>query len=136
YTIAASFCAHARNCPLTFMDQLVALGVLTITSKGSAGVTGSGFITLAATLASMGKIPVAGMVLLLGVDRFMSEARAITNTIGNAVGTMAIARWVGSLDRTRMQRVLDGAVDPEDLKELYEGDDVVVELGSERKLAA
>ena len=71
------------------------LGVLTLTSKGSAGVTGSGFITLAATLASMGKIPVAGMVLLLGVDRFMSEARAITNTIGNAVGTVAIARWVG-----------------------------------------
>jgi len=62
----------------------VVLGVLTLTSKGSAGVTGSGFITLAATLASMGKIPVAGMVLLLGVDRFMSEARAITNTIGNA----------------------------------------------------
>src|SRR5206468_677622 len=82
----------ATNTPLTFMDQLVVLGVLTITSKGSAGVTGSGFITLAATLASMGKIPVAGMVLLLGVDRFMSEARAITNTIGNAVGTVAIAR--------------------------------------------
>jgi aerobic C4-dicarboxylate transport protein len=115
---------------------LIVLGVLALTSKGSAGVTGSGFITLAATLASLGKIPVAGMVLLLGVDRFMSEARAITNTIGNAVGTMAIARWVGSLDRTRMQRVLDGAVDPEDLEALYEGDDVVVEFGSERKLAA
>ena len=68
------------------------MGVLMVTSKGSAGVTGSGFITLAATLASMGNIPVAGMVLLLGVDRFMSEARAITNTIGNAVGTMAIAK--------------------------------------------
>jgi len=76
------------------------------------------------------------MVLLLGVDRFMSEARAITNTIGNAVGTIAIGRWVGSVDQARMQRVLDGAVDPENLDALYEGDDVVVELGAERKLAA
>jgi len=136
YTLAAIFIAQATNTPLTLMDQLIVLGVLALTSKGSAGVTGSGFITLAATLASLGKIPVAGMVLLLGVDRFMSEARAITNTIGNAVGTMAIARWVGSLDRTRMQRVLDGAVDPEDLDALYEGDDVVIGFGSERKLAA
>ena len=123
YTMAAIFIAQATNTPLTFMDQLVVLGVLTITSKGSAGVTGSGFITLAATLASMGKIPVAGMVLLLGVDRFMSEARAITNTIGNAVGTVAIARWVGSVDRVRLAQVLDGKVDPEDLHQLYEGDD-------------
>jgi len=136
YTLAAIFIAQATNTPLTLTDQLIVLGVLALTSKGSAGVTGSGFITLAATLASLGKIPVAGMVLLLGVDRFMSEARAITNTIGNAVGTMAIARWVGSLDRARMQRVLDGAVDPEDLDALYEGNDVVVEFGRERKLAA
>jgi aerobic C4-dicarboxylate transport protein len=71
----------------------------------------------------MGKIPVAGMVLLLGVDRFMSEARAITNTIGNAVGTVAIARWVGSVDRQRLNEVLDGKVDPENLHDLYEGDD-------------
>jgi len=136
YTLAAIFIAQATNTPLTLTDQLIVLGVLALTSKGSAGVTGSGFITLAATLASLGKIPVAGMVLLLGVDRFMSEARAITNTIGNAVGTIAIGRWVGSVDQTRMQRVLDGAVDPEDLEALYEGDDVVVELGGERKLAA
>jgi aerobic C4-dicarboxylate transport protein len=94
-----------------------------LTSKGSAGVTGSGFITLAATLASMGKIPVAGMVLLLGVDRFMSEARAITNTIGNAVGTLAVARWVGSLDRARLDSVLNAKEDGEDLQELYEVDD-------------
>jgi aerobic C4-dicarboxylate transport protein len=94
--------------------------VLLLTSKGSAGVTGSGFITLAASLASMGKIPVAGMVLLLGVDRFMSEARAITNTIGNAVGTVAIARWVGAVDTVRLREVLDGKTDPEDLDQLYE----------------
>ena len=111
YTMAAIFVAQATNTPLTLGDQLVVLGVLMLTSKGSAGVTGSGFITLAATLASLGKIPVSGMVLLLGVDRFMSEARAITNTIGNAVGTMAIARWVGALDRTRAQQVLEGTSD-------------------------
>jgi aerobic C4-dicarboxylate transport protein len=120
YTMAAIFIAQATNTPLTLTDQIVVLGVLMLTSKGSAGVTGSGFITLAATLASLGKIPVAGMVLLLGVDRFMSEARAITNTIGNAVGTMAIARWVGALDRERVDQVLNGKVDAEDLKQLYE----------------
>ncbi|MEY4429102.1 MAG: C4-dicarboxylate transport protein DctA [Pseudomonadota bacterium] len=108
YTMAAIFIAQATNTPLTMMDQLLVLGVLMVSSKGSAGVTGSGFITLAATLASMGKIPVAGMVLLLGVDRFMSEARAITNTIGNAVGTVAIARWVGAVDREHFQKVMDG----------------------------
>ena len=113
YTMAAIFIAQATNTPLTLMDQLIVLGVLLLTSKGSAGVTGSGFITLAATLATMDNIPVAGMVLLLGVDRFMFEARAITNTIGNAVGTMAIAKWVGALDSTRMAQVLDGQAEPE-----------------------
>ncbi len=113
YTMAAIFIAQATNTPLTLTDQLIVLGVLLLTSKGSAGVTGSGFITLAATLASMDNIPVAGMVLLLGVDRFMSEARAITNTIGNAVGTMAIAKWVGALDKSRMDQVLSGSELPE-----------------------
>jgi len=122
YTMAAIFIAQATNTPLTLTDQLVVLGVLLLTSKGSAGVTGSGFITLAATLASLGTIPVAGMVLLLGVDRFMSEARAITNTIGNAVGTLAISRWVGTTDRARLATVLDGKVDAEDLDALYEFD--------------
>ena len=118
YTMAAIFIAQATNTPLTLMDQLLVLGVLLLTSKGSAGVTGSGFITLAATLATMDNIPVAGMVLLLGVDRFMSEARAITNTIGNAVGTMAIAKWVGALDSTRVALVLDGQAVPETTKHL------------------
>jgi len=108
YTLAAVFVAQATNTPLGLSDQLLVLGVLMITSKGSAGVTGSGFITLAATLSSLGRIPVSGMVLLLGVDRFMSEARALTNTIGNAVGTMAIARWVGALDRARVEKALAG----------------------------
>lgn len=123
YTMAAIFVAQATNTPLSLMEQLIVLGVLMLTSKGSAGVTGSGFITLAATLATLGKIPVEGMVLLLGVDRFMSEARAITNTIGNAVGTMAIAKWVGAMDENRVQAVLNGAVDPEDLEAIYDSDD-------------
>jgi DAACS family dicarboxylate/amino acid:cation (Na+ or H+) symporter/aerobic C4-dicarboxylate transport protein len=108
YTIAAIFIAQATNTPLTLTDQLIVLAVLMFTSKGSAGVTGSGFIILAATLSSLGTIPVAGMVLLLGVDRFMSEARAITNTIGNGVGTMAIAKWVGALDTVKMHKALNG----------------------------
>ncbi|MCH8623016.1 dicarboxylate/amino acid:cation symporter [Undibacterium sp. TS12] len=108
YTMAAIFIAQATNTPLTLSDQLTVMGVLMLTSKGSAGVSGSGFITLAATLASLGTIPVEGMVLLLGVDRFMSEARALTNTIGNAVGTMAIARWVGALDMPRATAILNG----------------------------
>jgi aerobic C4-dicarboxylate transport protein len=120
YTMAAIFIAQATNTPLSMTDQIVILGVLMLTSKGSAGVTGSGFITLAATLASMGNIPVAGMVLLLGVDRFMSEARAITNTIGNAVATMAVARWVGALDLVRMNRVLDQDTTVEALYEAEE----------------
>ncbi len=108
YTAAATFIAQATNTPLSLTDQLIIMAVLMLTSKGSAGVTGSGFITLAATLASLGTIPVAGMVLLLGVDRFMSEARAITNTIGNGVATLAIARWVGALDMHRLKAALDG----------------------------
>ena len=122
YTMAAIFVAQATNTPLTLTDQLVVLGVLLLTSKGSAGVTGSGFITLAATLASIGKIPVAGMVLLLGIDRFMSEARSITNTIGNAVGTVAIGRWVDAVDMVRLNQVLDNQANIEDLHDLYEGD--------------
>lgn len=125
YTMAAIFIAQATNTPLTLTDQLIVLGVLMLTSKGSAGVTGSGFITLAATLASMGKIPVEGMVLLLGVDRFMSEARAITNTIGNAVGTMAIARWVGALDKDRVDAVLDGKYQAGDLNAFHDAEEEV-----------
>nr|WP_026355111.1 dicarboxylate/amino acid:cation symporter [Massilia niastensis] len=131
YTMAAIFIAQATNTPLSLVDQFVILGVLMVTSKGSAGVTGSGFITLAATLASMGNIPVAGMVLLLGVDRFMSEARAITNTIGNAVGTMAIARWVGAVDRERMQHILDGHDTYRETESIYETPAATVDAAPE-----
>ncbi|WP_313203251.1 dicarboxylate/amino acid:cation symporter [Pseudomonas sp.] len=133
YTMAAIFIAQATNTPLSLMDQLIVLGVLLLTSKGSAGVTGSGFITLAATLATMDNIPVAGMVLLLGVDRFMSEARAITNTIGNAVGTMAIAKWVGALDSDRMNQVLDGNACAEPEKEALKGTAPLTAVSPEKK---
>jgi Na+/H+-dicarboxylate symporter len=83
-----------------------------LTSKGAAAVAGSGFVTLAATLAAFPAIPVAGLTLLLGVDRFMSEARSITNLIGNAVATMVVARWDGALDLARVRRVLDGDDQP------------------------
>jgi aerobic C4-dicarboxylate transport protein len=105
-TMAAIFIAQATNIPLSLGEQVGILGVLMLTSKGAAAVTGGGFITLAATLESTGKVPLAGLALLLGIDRFMSEARAITNLIGNGVATMAIARWENALDLDRARRIL------------------------------
>ena len=98
-SMAAIFVAQATNTDLSFGDQIVLLGVLLLTSKGSAGVAGAGFVTLAATLSSIHTVPVAGLVLLLGVDRFMNEARAVTNLIGNGVATIAIAKWDGAFDQ-------------------------------------
>jgi len=116
-TMAAVFVAQASGVHLSFGQQLSLLAILLLTSKGAAAVTGSGFITLAATLSAFPNIPVAGLALLLGVDRFMSEARAITNLIGNAVATMAIARWEGSLDMARVRRTLaDGVPELHDEK--------------------
>jgi aerobic C4-dicarboxylate transport protein len=106
-TMAALFIAQAMNVNLTIWDQLLVLGVLLLTSKGSAGVAGAGFVALAATLASMHKIPVEGLVLLLGVDRFLNEARAVTNLIGNGVATVVVARWEGQLDMETARAVLD-----------------------------
>ncbi len=105
-TMAAIFIAQACNIDLTLTQELTILGVLLLTSKGAAGVTGSGFITLAATLAVVPEIPVAGLALILGIDRFMSEARAITNLIGNAVATVVVAKWENSLDSEQMAREL------------------------------
>src|SRR3978361_936077 len=103
--MAAIFVAQATNVNLTIWDQLLILGVMMLTSKGSAGVAGAGFVALAATLASMHKIPVSGLVLLLGVDRFLNEARAITNLIGNGVATIAIAKWEGAFDDVKWRDV-------------------------------
>jgi aerobic C4-dicarboxylate transport protein len=94
---------------MSFFQQLTLLAVLLLTSKGAAGVTGSGFIVLAATLSSVGTLPVAGLTLILGIDRFMSEARALTNVIGNGVATLVVAKWTGELDTVTMSRELKGA---------------------------
>ena len=107
-TMAAIFLAQATNTELSWGQQLGIIGILLLTSKGAAGVTGSGFIVLAATLASVGTIPVASIALIIGVDRFMSEARALTNLVGNSVATVVIAKWEGALDTARMRRVLEG----------------------------
>src|SRR5436309_3641299 len=95
-TMAAVFIAQATNTPLDIFHQVTLLLVLLLTSKGAAAVTGGGFITLAATLPAVGHIPVAAIALILGIDRFMSEARALTNIIGNAVATIVVDRWEGS----------------------------------------
>jgi aerobic C4-dicarboxylate transport protein len=103
-TLAAVFVAQALNIDLTWGQQLSLFLVATLTSQGASGVTGAGFITLAATLAVVPTVPVAGLALILGIDRFMSEARAITNTIGNGVAAIVVSRWekelnIGTLDR-------------------------------------
>ena len=109
FTMAISFIAQALNIPLTWGDYGLILLVLLLTSKGAAAITGGGFITLAATLATMnGKVPVAGIVLVLAIDRFMSEARAITNLFGNSVATVFVAWWENQLDLDRARRVLAG----------------------------
>jgi aerobic C4-dicarboxylate transport protein len=105
--MASIFIAQATNTPLSFMEQLGILALLLLTSKGAAGVTGSGFVTLAATLSAIPILPVSGLALLIGIDRFMSEARAITNLIGNALAAVVVAKWEGALDEDRMHRLLD-----------------------------
>ncbi len=107
-TMAALFIAQATNTELTLTQELTILGVAMLTSKGASGITGAGFITLASTLAVVPTIPVAGMALILGIDRFMSEARALTNFVGNAVATVVVSASEKELDRTRMDQVLNG----------------------------
>jgi aerobic C4-dicarboxylate transport protein len=119
-SMAAIFIAQATDTPLTLTQQLGILAVLLLTSKGAAGVTGSGFITLAATLSSIPALPVAGLALLIGIDRFMSGARSLTNLIGNGLATIVVAKWDCQLDMKRLQRVFDGetvaeAEEPEEM---------------------
>jgi len=113
-TLAALFIAQATGVELTLGQELLLLGVAMLSSKGAAGVTGAGFITLAATLSIVPTVPLAGMALILGVDRFMSECRSLTNFIGNAVATIVVARWEGGLDRDKLNAALDGRL-PEPL---------------------
>jgi aerobic C4-dicarboxylate transport protein len=119
-SMAAIFIAQATDTPLTITQQLGILAVLLLTSKGAAGVTGSGFITLAATLSSIPALPVAGLALLIGIDRFMSGARSLTNLIGNGLATIVVAKWDGQLDAKRLKRVFEGetvaeAEEPEEM---------------------
>jgi aerobic C4-dicarboxylate transport protein len=107
-SMAAMFVAQASGVHLSLGAEFSLMAILLLTSKGAAAVTGGGFIVLAATLAAFPSIPMTGLALLLGVDRFMSEARAITNLIGNTVATLVVARWEGTLDMTRVRRVLAG----------------------------
>jgi aerobic C4-dicarboxylate transport protein len=111
-TLATLFLAQATNTPLTLTQELTLLGVAMLTSKGASGVTGAGFITLAATLAVIPDLPIAALALLVGVDRFMSECRALTNLVGNGVATLVIARWERDLDRETMLAELDRGPDP------------------------
>jgi aerobic C4-dicarboxylate transport protein len=106
-TMAAVFIAQATNTPLDLMQQLGLVGVLLLTSKGAAGVSGAGFIVLASTLSTVGHVPVAGLAIILGIDRFMSEARALTNVCGNGIATLVVARWCGALDRQKLDEALD-----------------------------
>ncbi len=120
-TMAAMFVAQATNTPLTMTQTVTILAILMLTSKGAAAVTGGGFITLAATFAAVPTIPLAGLALILGIDRFMSEARALTNLIGNGVATVVVSRWENELDVGKLQRVLDNRSELEvDMPELEE----------------
>jgi aerobic C4-dicarboxylate transport protein len=106
-TMAALFIAQASGIDMSLREELGLLAIALVTSKGAAAVTGGGFVTLAATLAVFPSIPAAGLTLLLGIDRFMAEARSITNLIGNAVATLVVARWEGAIDMVRAREVLE-----------------------------
>jgi aerobic C4-dicarboxylate transport protein len=136
-TMAAIFLAQATGTELTIWQELGIIGVLLLTSKGAAGVTGSGFIVLAATLASVGTIPVASIALILGIDRFMSEARALTNLIGNGVATVVVAKWEGALDEKVLHQRLNQERDAEaDDPESVKIADDEIEAGAPRPVVA
>ncbi len=107
-TMAAVFIAQATNTHMDIWHQITLIVVLLLSSKGAAGVTGSGFIVLAATLSAVGHLPVAGLALILGIDRFMSEARALTNLVGNGVATIVVAKWCDQLDEGQLKATLNG----------------------------
>jgi aerobic C4-dicarboxylate transport protein len=115
-TLATLFIAQALNVPLSFGEQLTILVVAMLTSKGASGITGAGFITLAATLAAIRPELVPGMAIVLGIDKFMSECRALTNLVGNGVACVVVSWWEGELNRTQMEAVLEKGVDPADME--------------------
>ena len=115
-TLATLFIAQALNVPLSFNEQLIILGVAMLTSKGASGITGAGFITLAATLAAIRPELVPGMAIVLGIDKFMSECRALTNLTGNGVACVVVSWWEGELDRAKLTRGLNREIDPSDVQ--------------------
>ncbi|HUS05237.1 MAG TPA: dicarboxylate/amino acid:cation symporter [Bryobacteraceae bacterium] len=129
-TMAAVFISQATNSAMTLTQQLTLLAVLLLTSKGAAGVTGSGFIVLAATLSAVGSVPVGGLALILGIDRFMSEARALTNVVGNGVATLVVAKWTGDLNSETLTRQLQRRVPP-DLED--EADPAISGVAAEKR---
>ena len=129
-TMAAVFIAQACNINLSWTEELTILGVLLLTSKGAAAVAGGGFVTLAATLASISHIPVAGLSLILGIDRFMAEARAITNLIGNGVATIVVSKWENELDEECMHRHLNGSAGAVPPDEAFAGGVVIASVAS------
>ena len=137
-TMAAVFIAQATNTPMTLTQQITLLLVLLLTSKGAAGITGSGFIVLAATLSAVGGVPVAGLALILGIDRFMSEARALTNLIGNGVATVVVGKWTGDLDVARMTLHLNNetVIEAEEPEAVLNQHDAKMELKSAGKSVA
>jgi aerobic C4-dicarboxylate transport protein len=120
-TLATLFLAQATNTPLTITQELTILAIAMLTSKGASGVTGAGFVTLAATLSIIPDIPIQSLAILLGIDKFMSECRALTNLVGNGVATIVVSRWEGELDRTRLH---DAMVHPVTLGEALEREPV------------
>jgi aerobic C4-dicarboxylate transport protein len=128
-TMAAVFIAQATDTQLTIGHQITLLAVLLLTSKGAAGVTGSGFIVLAATLSAVGAVPVAGLTLILGIDRFMSEARALTNLVGNGVATIVVGKWNKAVDMERLTQHLQH----ETSEEANAPEDVVAQADEARK---
>ncbi len=125
-TMAFIFLAQATNTPLDLGTQLYVLFILLLTSKGAAAVTGGGFITLAATMQSLETVPIAALAILLGVDRFMSEARAITNLIGNGIATIVVAKWENACDEDRLQAALDGDLDQVEPEALMSEDPALI----------
>ena len=115
-TLATLFIAQALNVPLSFNEQLIILGVAMLTSQGASGITGAGFITLAATLAAIRPELVPGMAIVLGIDKFMSECRALTNLTGNGVACVVVSWWEGELDRAKLTRGLNREIDPSDVQ--------------------
>lgn len=113
-TMAAIFIAQATNTQMDIIHQITLLVVLLLSSKGAAGVTGSGFIVLAASISAVGHLPLAGLALILGIDRFMSEARALTNLVGNGVATIVVAKWCKQLDNNQLQAILSNKSLPND----------------------